>query len=66
MLVLSRKLLERIQIGDSIVVTVLESRGQRVRLGIDAPKEVAVRRVELKNCDFELSGPVAPSTVVPT
>ena len=48
MLVLSRKSTERIQIGDNVVVTVLEIRGSKVRIGIDAPKEVHVLRMELK------------------
>ena len=48
MLVLSRKSTERIQIGDNVVVTVLEIRGSKVRIGIDAPKEVHVLRSELK------------------
>jgi carbon storage regulator len=48
MLVLSRKSTERIQIGDNVVVTVLEIRGNKVRIGIDAPKEVHVLRSELK------------------
>ena len=49
MLVLSRKSMERIQIGDSIVVTVLEIRGNKVRIGIEAPKEIHVLRAELKD-----------------
>ena len=48
MLVLSRKPTERIEIGDNVVVTVLEIRGSKVRIGIDAPKEVHVLRSELK------------------
>jgi carbon storage regulator len=48
MLVLSRRSTERIQIGDNVVVTVLEIRGNKVRMGIDAPKEVRVLRSELK------------------
>lgn len=48
MLVLNRKSMERIQIGDNVVVTVLEFHGNRVRIGIDAPKEVHVLRSELK------------------
>jgi carbon storage regulator CsrA len=47
MLVLTRKLLERIHIGDSVVVTVLEIRGNKVRIGIDAPNDIAVLRAEL-------------------
>jgi carbon storage regulator CsrA len=38
MLVLSRKLMERIQIGDSVVVTVLEIQRNNVQIGIDAPR----------------------------
>jgi len=49
MLVLSRKLTESIHIGDSIVVTVLEIRGNKVRIGIDAPKEILVLRSELQD-----------------
>ena len=49
MLVLSRKSNERIQIGDSVVVTVLEIRGNKVRIGIDAPKEIHVLRSELQD-----------------
>lgn len=47
MLVLTRKPNQRINIGDDIVVTVLEVRGDQVRLGIDAPRHVAVQREEI-------------------
>lgn len=47
MLVLNRKVGERIIIADSIVVTVLEVRGNRVRLGFVAPPGVDIRREEL-------------------
>jgi carbon storage regulator len=47
MLVLSRKLNEVITIGDDITVTVLEVRGDKVRLGINAPKAVPVDRAEI-------------------
>ena len=46
-LVLSRKLNESIQIGNQIVVTVLQIFGNKVRLGISAPKEILVLRGEL-------------------
>jgi carbon storage regulator len=47
MLVLSRKTSEQIRIGDDITITVIRVAGNRVRLGIDAPAEIAVRRAEL-------------------
>jgi len=48
MLVLSRKESERIRLGDSIVVTVVRVSGDRVRLGIEAPRDVLVLREELE------------------
>ena len=50
MLVLSRRETQRIQLGDSIVVTVVRVKGDRVRLGIDAPASVRVLRTELEPC----------------
>lgn len=47
MLVLSRRVGESIVIGDDVTVTVLEVRGDIVRVGIDAPRSVAVHRAEL-------------------
>jgi carbon storage regulator len=49
MLVLSRRAKERIQIGDNVVITVLEIRGRKVRLGFDAPQEIPVLREELRD-----------------
>lgn len=48
MLVLTRKPGESIVIGDDIVVTVVRVAGQKVRLGIDAPKEVRIDREEIR------------------
>lgn len=48
MLVLSRKKNESIVINDNITVVVVEIRGDKVRLGIEAPKEVPVHRHEIK------------------
>lgn len=47
MLVLSRKRDERIVIGDNIVVTIVDVRGDKVRIGIEAPAEVPVHRKEV-------------------
>jgi carbon storage regulator len=47
MLVLSRKMNERILIGDSIRVTVVSVRGNVVRIGIEAPPDVPILREEL-------------------
>jgi len=47
MLVLSRRTGESVVIGDDVTITVLEVRGDVVRIGIDAPRSVAVHRAEL-------------------
>jgi carbon storage regulator len=62
MLVLSRKRDERIVIGDNIVITVVEVRGDKVRLGIEAPSEVPVHRQEVldamkRNADASQQNP---------
>ena len=51
MLVLTRRINERILIGDDIVVTVLEVHGDQVRIGIDAPREIKVFREEVLQRD---------------
>ena len=47
MLILTRKADERIVIGDDIVLSVLEIEGNRVKLGIQAPKDVTILRAEI-------------------
>lgn len=47
MLVLSRRKDESIVIDDNIVVTIIEIRGDKVRLGIQAPREIPVHRQEI-------------------
>jgi carbon storage regulator len=47
MLVLTRKAGERVLIGDDIVVTILDVRGDGVRVGIDAPRGIRIQRDEV-------------------
>lgn len=47
MLVLSRQRDESIMIGDKVVVTIVDIRGDKVRLGIEAPEEIPVHRQEV-------------------
>lgn len=47
MLVLSRKLNEKIMVGDDIEITIVDIRGDKVRVGIDAPQDVAIHRKEV-------------------
>ncbi len=47
MLILSRKKNEKVKIGDDITIAVVEIRGDKVRLGIEAPTEVPVHRQEV-------------------
>ena len=47
MLILTRRVGESLMIGDDVAVTVLGVKGNQVRIGIDAPREVAVHRQEI-------------------
>jgi carbon storage regulator len=47
MLVLSRKKNEKIMIGDDIVLTILKISGSKISIGVEAPKEITIRRGEL-------------------
>ncbi len=47
MLVLSRQRDESIIIGDNVVITIVDVRGDKVKLGIEAPREVSVHRQEV-------------------
>jgi carbon storage regulator CsrA len=69
MLVISRKLGEKLRIGDDVIVTVLEISGSRVVLGIDAPREISIRRVGpavgFHDEDEQLARPVDPPLETP-
>jgi len=47
MLILTRRVGETLKIGDDVNVTVLGVKGNQVRIGVDAPKEVSVHREEI-------------------
>ena len=47
MLVLSRKESEKIMLGDSVILTIVRVSGDRVRLGIEAPSDMLILRMEL-------------------
>lgn len=47
MLILTRRVGETLMIGDDVTVTVLASKGNQVRIGIDAPRDVEVHREEI-------------------
>ena len=72
MLVLSRQRDESIIIGDNIVITIVDIRGDKVRLGIEAPKEVPVHRQEVyeaiqrERTQAESSEKVADDTASPS
>lgn len=66
MLVLSRKKNESIIINDDITITVVEIRGDKVRLGIEAPKTVTVHRQEVYEAiqsQEKRTGSTAPASV---
>ncbi len=63
MLVLTRKLMEKLYIGNDVCVTVVRLEGGQVRLGIDAPRDVTVVRAELLD---ERSGGIGPEPGSPT
>lgn len=47
MLILTRRLGERLRIGENVVITILGVKGHQIRLGIDAPRHVVVDREEI-------------------
>jgi len=62
LLILTRKRNERIMIGDSIEVVIVDIRGEQVQLGINAPKDVPVHRREVYEAIVRENGRVLPKT----
>lgn len=63
MLVLTRKLQEQLRIGDNVTVTVLRVKGNTVRLGIEAPRDVSILRGELPRFDDDAEAPAETGEV---
>lgn len=63
MLILTRRVQEALMIGDNVTVTVLSVKGNQVRLGIDAPKDVEVHREEIYH-RVKAGIPIQPKTPV--
>lgn len=64
MLILTRKSGEGIRIGDSITIRIIEIRGNQVRLGVDAPKNISVHRDEIYDLILEQNTLAAQSSPV--
>ena len=59
MLVLTRKPGEKILVGSNITITILEVNGPKMRIGIDAPDDIAILRAEL--CEFQSDPSASPA-----
>ncbi len=63
MLVLTRKINESLLIGDEVVITVVDVQGAKVRLGIEAPKEISIARSEIVRKALPVQDISQPDTV---
>ena len=61
MLILSRKTNQKIRVGDSIEITVIEVRGDQVKIGVEAPRSVKVFREEIYD-EIQRENKAAPAT----
>ena len=61
MLVLSRKEQQRIRLGEDIIVTVIRTSNDKVKLGIEAPADLLILRDELEKFEFELPAAELPA-----
>jgi len=62
MLILTRRIGETLMVGDDVAITVLGVKGNQVRIGVNAPKEIAVHREEIyQRIQKEKEGEVAAS-----
>jgi len=64
MLILSRKVNEKVLIGDDISVSIIEIRGDQVRIGVDAPKKIKVFRQEVFDAIMEQNKAASKSVSV--
>ncbi|MDD6178018.1 MAG: carbon storage regulator CsrA [Succinivibrionaceae bacterium] len=53
MLILSRRIGETLVVGDNVKITILSVKGNQIRIGVEAPKEISIKRGELDEDKFK-------------